>query len=95
MKAWFLCADVTSEEDWRRAIDFALEKAGRVDVLINNAGINIRKPVEEMSIDEWMTMMQVNTGSTFPGLQIRHTGDAQTGRRRDYQYLLRVRPDRT
>ena len=66
-EAWFLCADVTSEEDWRRAIDFALEKAGRVDVLINNAGINIRKPVEEMSIDEWMTMMKVNTGSTFLG----------------------------
>ncbi len=66
-RAWFCGADVTSEEDWKRAVGFALEKAGRVDVLINNAGINIRKPVEEMNIDEWMTMMKVNTGSAFLG----------------------------
>ena len=38
-----------------------------LDVLVNNAGINIRKPVEEMSIDEWCTMMKVNTGSAFLG----------------------------
>lgn len=66
-EAWFFGADVTSEEDWKAAIGFALKKAGRVDVLINNAGINIRKPVEEMNIDEWMTMMKVNTGSAFLG----------------------------
>lgn len=66
-EAWFCGADVTLEEDWKKAVDFAINNAGRVDVLINNAGINIRKPVEEMSIDEWMTMMKVNTGSTFLG----------------------------
>ena len=66
-KAWFLKIDVTSEEAWKSAIDFAVEKTGKLDVLVNNAGINIRKPVEEMNIDEWMTMMKVNTGSTFLG----------------------------
>lgn len=65
--AWFLDCDVTSEDDWERAVAFALEKTGRLDVLVNNAGINIRKPVEEMSLDEWMTMMKVNTGSVFLG----------------------------
>lgn len=65
--AWFCSADVTTEEDWKKAVDFAMENTGRVDVLVNNAGINIRKPVEEMNIDEWMTMMKVNTGSTFLG----------------------------
>ena len=65
--AKFLRMDVTSEEDWSQAIHAAVESCGRLDVLVNNAGINIRKPVEEMSIDEWCTMMRVNTGSTFLG----------------------------
>ena len=66
-KAWFMKVDVTSEEAWKEAVDFAIEQTGKLDVLVNNAGINIRKPVEEMNIDEWMTMMKVNTGSTFLG----------------------------
>lgn len=65
--ARFLKMDVTSEDDWNHAIQTAVENCGRLDVLVNNAGINIRKPVEEMSIDEWCTMMRVNTGSTFLG----------------------------
>ncbi len=66
-EAWFVRTDVTSEADWQAAVGQALETCGRLDVLINNAGINIRKPVEEMSIDEWCTMMKVNTGSAFLG----------------------------
>ena len=65
--AWFCKTDVTSEEGWKSAVDYAVKTAGRLNVLCNNAGINIRKPVEEMNIDEWMTMMKVNTGSVFLG----------------------------
>lgn len=66
-KAYFFKADVTSEESWQAAVNFAVETSGKLDVLVNNAGINIRKPVEEMNIDEWLTMMKVNTGSVFLG----------------------------
>ncbi|MBO7710627.1 MAG: SDR family NAD(P)-dependent oxidoreductase, partial [Lachnospiraceae bacterium] len=66
-RAWFFKMDVTSEADWKAVVDFAVEKTGKVDVVVNNAGINIRKPVEEMTIDEWCTMMKVNTGSVFLG----------------------------
>ena len=66
-EAWFIKMDVTSETDWANAVKQAVDTCGRLDVLVNNAGINIRKPVEEMNIDEWCMMMKVNTGSTFLG----------------------------
>ena len=49
-----------------RALGYKVHSAGgRLDVIVNNAGINIRKTIEEMSMDEWMKMMEVNTGSVF------------------------------
>ena len=42
--AWFRKADVTNEDDWKSAVDFLSQTTGKVDVLINNAGINIRNP---------------------------------------------------
>lgn len=66
-KASFKKVDLVKENDWKAAMEEVLEESGRMDVLVNNAGINIRKPIEEMSIDEWNTMMSVNTGSTFLG----------------------------
>ena len=59
--------DVTSEDGWKATIDAIAQKNKKIDVLINNAGINIRKPLEKMSIKEWNTMMEVNTGSVFLG----------------------------
>ncbi len=67
LTATFYKIDLTSEEDWKKVTEEILKTFGRIDVLINNAGINIRKPVEEMSFDEWNTMMRVNTGSCFLG----------------------------
>lgn len=66
-KASFKKVDLVKENDWMTALKEVLAESGRLDVLVNNAGINIRKPIEEMTIDEWNTMMSVNTGSTFLG----------------------------
>lgn len=66
-KSHFIKMDLTSEKDWQKTVDCIYAKEQRIDVLINNAGINIRKPIEEISIEEWSKMMLVNTGSVFLG----------------------------
>jgi len=66
-KAYFIKMDLTSEKSWQETVDMICKKEYKIDVLVNNAGINIRKPVEEMTIEEWNKMMLVNTGSVFLG----------------------------
>ncbi len=66
-EASFYRIDLICEDDWKKVVGQIMDKYGKIDVLVNNAGINIRKPVEEMSFDEWDMMMKVNTGSTFLG----------------------------
>ena len=57
--------NVAEEADWQKTIDLVVKVSGRLDCVVNVAAINIRKSVEEMSMEEWMQMMAVNTGSVF------------------------------
>jgi len=68
-KATFFSMDVTMEEEWKKTISKVVELSSRLDILINNAGINIRKPIEEMEVEEWDTMMRVNVRSVFLGIK--------------------------
>ncbi len=58
-------ADVAVEDDCRRLAGEVVEKFGRLDILINNAGINIRRPPQVMTLDEWRRVMDVNLTSAF------------------------------
>ena len=52
--------DVTSREDSQKFIDFALERFGRIDVLVNNAGVMPLSPLEALKVEEWDRMIDVN-----------------------------------
>jgi 2-deoxy-D-gluconate 3-dehydrogenase len=58
-------ADVSRPEDVDRAIKEALECFGRIDILFNNAGINIRKPPDQLSLPEWQEVINANLTSAF------------------------------
>jgi NAD(P)-dependent dehydrogenase (short-subunit alcohol dehydrogenase family) len=60
-----LTADVTDEDSARRAVSLARERFGRLDVLVNNAGIIINKTVAEMTLDEWNAVLAVNATGAF------------------------------
>jgi NAD(P)-dependent dehydrogenase (short-subunit alcohol dehydrogenase family) len=59
----FVATDVTREADVRRALDQAETRFGGLDALINNAGINIVKPLAELSLDEWQRVIATNLTS--------------------------------
>jgi 3(or 17)beta-hydroxysteroid dehydrogenase len=52
--------DVTSEASWAEALDATVKKYGKLDVLVNNAGVFNGKGVEEATLDEWHKLVAVN-----------------------------------
>ncbi|MEO6808562.1 MAG: glucose 1-dehydrogenase [Isosphaeraceae bacterium] len=64
-EALAVTADVSLEADCTRIADEVLARFGRIDILINNAGINIRKPPQDVSLDEWQKVLDVNLTSAF------------------------------
>jgi len=65
--ATYVHLDVTSEDDWRAAVALAEHTYGRLNVLVNNAGIVIRKSIEETTEDDWDRIMAVNVKGVFLG----------------------------
>lgn len=57
--------DVTDEAQVRALEQGVKERFGQVDILINNAGMNIRKPMVDYTLDEWNTVMDTNLTSVF------------------------------
>lgn len=60
-EALALAADVSDGDDVRRLVDAAVERFGRIDVLVNNAGVlGPRVPIEEFPEDEWRRVIDAN-----------------------------------
>jgi NAD(P)-dependent dehydrogenase (short-subunit alcohol dehydrogenase family) len=57
--------DVTSEASAEAAIQAVLSRHGRLDVLVNNAGIDVTLPVEEITVPEWDRILAVNLRGPF------------------------------
>ncbi len=58
-------ADVSKRDEVKKLINFALEKYGKIDVLINNAGISQIKLFTEITDEDWDTMIQTNLTAAF------------------------------
>jgi NAD(P)-dependent dehydrogenase (short-subunit alcohol dehydrogenase family) len=64
-KACAFGTDVTSEVEVNRLAEQAGREVGAPDILINNAGINLRKPLHEFTLEEWRRVMQTNLDGPF------------------------------
>jgi NAD(P)-dependent dehydrogenase (short-subunit alcohol dehydrogenase family) len=67
--AEFLHHDVTREDAWIGVIDAIRERHGRLDVLVNNAGIGIACSIVEMSLADWQRQQAINLDGVFLGIK--------------------------
>ena len=58
-------ADVSKREQAKKLVEFAIQKFGKIDVLINNAGISQTKLFTEINDEDWNNMISVNLNSAF------------------------------
>ena len=66
-EAVFVHLDVTSEADWQRAVDTAVERFGGLHILVNNAGIFDGGNVEAQTVEGWDRTMDINAKGVFLG----------------------------
>ncbi|MBH9967700.1 SDR family NAD(P)-dependent oxidoreductase [[Bacillus] enclensis] len=64
-EAYVIPVDVTSREEIKRAVQYIEDQGLKIDILINNAGMNIRSNAFEVTDDEWKMIMDTNLKSAF------------------------------
>ncbi|MEC0371444.1 SDR family NAD(P)-dependent oxidoreductase [Paenibacillus chibensis] len=64
-QAYVIPADITDRKQIEGAFEQLITETGRLDLLVNNAGMNIRTPALEVTDDQWETIVQTNLKSAF------------------------------
>lgn len=65
IKAMSLACDVRSQASVQELVDATISQFGKIDILINNAGISWGTPVEEMRLDDWKKVIETNLTGSF------------------------------
>ncbi|WHX25430.1 SDR family oxidoreductase [Virgibacillus halodenitrificans] len=61
--------DVSSDQDWEALVAEADMRFGKIDILINNAGISSEKPFKDINLDDWQKMLAINGYGPFAGIK--------------------------
>lgn len=64
-RALGISCNVADPRQCQRLVDGTVERFGRLDVLVNNAGFGILKPISELTVEEWRAQIDVNLGGVF------------------------------
>jgi gluconate 5-dehydrogenase len=65
VKTSYFSADISNQQQTESMVATTLEQFGRLDILINSAGINIRGPIDEISLDDFNKVMNINVTGTW------------------------------
>jgi len=64
-KTMAIKVDITNEKEVEKAVSEVISEFGRIDILVNNAGISRHRPIEEMTLEIFESVMKVNLTGTF------------------------------
>jgi NAD(P)-dependent dehydrogenase (short-subunit alcohol dehydrogenase family) len=78
-EATYVHLDVTNEASWHAAVEMAVRTYGKLNVLVNNAGIYIRKRIEETTEDDLDQILAVNVKGVFLGTKLALPAMRRTG----------------
>jgi len=67
-KALAVTTNVTDRQQVKKLVDTAVEKFGRIDVMINNAGLMQQSPLDKFKVDEWDNMIDINIKGVLYGI---------------------------
>lgn len=65
----FIKCDVSKPEDWKASVQQVLQEKGRVDVLVNNAGLISYTPIHELELEEWNQLIAVDQTGVLLGMK--------------------------
>ncbi len=69
-KSYFIPADVSDKNALEKVLDAVIAQSGKVDILINGAGVNSPTPVLDITVDEFKHIMDVNVAATLQACQV-------------------------
>ena len=66
-EASFVKLYIAKEKDWLKAFRFIKKRYGKVNIVVNNAGVSLGKDIEATTLDEWNWLMNINSTGVFLG----------------------------
>ncbi|MEL7567396.1 MAG: glucose 1-dehydrogenase [Dehalobacterium sp.] len=66
-EAIFVKLDISREEDWKNVIAQTLNTFGKLNIMVNNAGVSLGKNIEETTLEDWNWLMGINATGVFLG----------------------------
>jgi 3alpha(or 20beta)-hydroxysteroid dehydrogenase len=77
--AEYVHLDVRSETQWQHVVDGIVQRHGHLDVLVNNAGIDMAKRMDAITLEEWNNIIAINQTGTFLGMRTAAAAMIATG----------------